>query len=109
MASSGDLIGIVFLALFFGGIYFLIGWAVLSALVSSLETGAFGEITWYGFYPVREGGGVLLLLFGLIKGIPIFLKVLTFFVNYKLTLKSICSICGDEKSHIDLPDKKDPF
>ncbi len=105
-ASTADVIGIVFLGGFFGGILYLIGWAVFTALMSSIETGEFGDRTWYG---ARQGAGYLMILIALIKGTPIFLKTLTFFVNFKLRVGSTCRSCGNEVIYIDLPTKEDPF
>jgi len=105
-ASIADLIGIIFLGGFFGGIFYLIGWGVFAALMSSVETGEFGDRTWYG---VRQGAGYLVILVALIKGAPIFLKILSFFVNFKLKITSNCNSCGNEVIHIDLPTEEDPF
>lgn len=105
-ASIGDLVGIAFLGSFFGGIYIFIGWALSAGLWASIEAGEFGNRTWYG---ARNGTGFLIVLFLLVKGMPVFLRVLSLFVDYKLRVESKCNICGDEKLLIDLPTKADPF
>ncbi len=105
-ASPLDLFGIIFLGGFFGGIFYLIGWGVFSALMSSVGSGEFGERTWYG---ARQGAGYLVILIALVKGAPIFLRILSFFVNFKLKISSTCKQCGSEANHIDLPTVQDPF
>lgn len=105
-ANLGDLVGILFLGGFFGGIFYLIGWAVFAALMSLIDSGEFGNRTWYG---ARQGVGYLVVLIFLIKGVPVFLKILSLFINFKLKLTATCSSCGNESVHLDLPTDKDPF
>lgn len=105
-ASLGDLIGLVFLGGFFGGIYVLIGWAVSAGLWASIESGKIGDRTLFG---VREGTGLVVVLFLLVKGMPIFLHILSFFVDYRLKIEGRCKICGDERLLVDAPSKADPF
>jgi len=105
-ASIGDLIGIIFLGGFFGGIFYLIGWSLFSSLMSSFESGELGERSSFG---VRQGMGNLVFLICLIKGLPIFLKILTFFVDYRLIIKAICKGCNKEHIYVDEPTKADPF
>lgn len=105
-ASVGDIIGIFFLGGFFGGILFLVGWVVFYALWSSIDTGEYGSRAWYG---IRHGVGYLVLLIAIIKIAPTFMKILSFFVNYRLKISSNCQICNDEQVHVDLPTKADPF
>ena len=105
-ASSADLLGILFLGGFFGGIYLLIGWAVSAGLWASIESGEIGSRT---YFDAREGTGLLVALILLVKGMPIFLKILSYFVNYQLRIHGTCRVCGDKRLLVDAPDKSDPF
>ena len=105
-ASFADLVGIIFLGGFFGGVYLLIGWAVSAGIWASIESGEFGNRT---YFRAREGTGLLIALILLVKGIPIFLRVLSYFVNYRLIIQGRCRVCGDQKMLVDAPDKSDPF
>ncbi len=105
-ASFADLLGILFLGGFFGSIYLLIGWAVSAGLWASIESGDIGSRTYFG---AREGTGLLVALILLVKGIPIFLKILSYFVNYRLRIRGECKICGENRLLLDAPDKSDPF
>jgi len=105
-ASFADLLGILFLGGFFGGIYLLIGWAVSAGLWASIESGEIGSRTRFG---AREGTGLLVALFLLVKGMPIYLKILSYFVNYQLRIRGECKVCGDKRLLLDAPDKSDPF
>lgn len=105
-ANKGDLIGIVFLGGFFGGILFLIGWLTIALMISAISSGDFGERTWTGS---RSGMGYILVIFLIYKATPYFFKILSFFVDYKLRVSSTCSVCGDKAEHVNLPSKADPF
>lgn len=105
-ASFIDFIGIVFVGAFFIGVYLLVGWVVSVALWSAIESGEFGNRTWYG---ARQGTGALIALILLMRGMPIFFKILTFFVNYQLKVETRCRACGTKQMLVDLPTKEDPF
>ncbi len=102
-ASIGDMIGILFLGGFFGSILFLIGWAFFSAMAS--------EINDYGkdSFDVRAVAAYLLFIALIIKALPYFFKLLSFFIDFKLTYKTVCNQCNKEIIKLDLPTKNDPF
>jgi hypothetical protein len=104
-ASIIDSIGLTILLGFFLSIASLIAFGLAAALVSDVEDGTFGDRTWFG----RNGGGILLLFFGLYKLLPKVINACSYLVNYKLTVKSICKICCKEHSLIDLPNNDNPF
>ena len=63
-ASFVDSIGLAVLLSFFLTIVALIAYGAASWLVSDIESGRFGDRNIFG---VREGGGAILLLFGIYK------------------------------------------
>jgi len=88
----------------------LIAWGLTAALWSSFLSGEFREYRRvYGIPISRNGSSLVTGLMALVIVIPIFLRVLTFFVDYKLKVETYCRICGSRKIVVDLPDKEDPF
>jgi len=109
-ANPADIFGIVIVGGFFLVILLLIAWGLTAALWSSILSGEFGERRRiYGIFTLRNGSSLVTGLMALVIVIPIFLRVLTFFVDYKLKIETHCRICGNRKIVVDLPDKEDPF
>ncbi|MFG1497873.1 hypothetical protein ABMA57_14675 [Saccharospirillum sp. HFRX-1] len=109
-ANPADVFGIAIVGGFFLVVLLLIAWGLTAALWSSMLSGEFGEHRRvYGIFILRSGSGLITGLMALVIVIPIFLRVLTFFVDYKLIIETHCRLCGSRKIVVDLPDKEDPF
>lgn len=106
-ASIGDLIGILFLGGFFGGILFLIAWAVAALTIQSLASGEFWDDRRIGRGTV--GSTYVIALGFILLAVPKLLKLLSFFVNFKLKFSTTCKRCNHEQVLLDLPTGKDPF
>ena len=109
-ANPADLFGIAIVGGFFLVVFLLIAWGLTAALWSSMLSGEFGERRQvYGIFTLRTGYGIVSGLMAFAIAMPIFLRVLTFFVDYKLIVETHCRLCGNRKIVVDLPDKEDPF
>jgi len=105
-ASIIDSIGLGILLSFFLGIACLIAWAAASTLISSVEDGSINERDFFGHRTVP--GGVFVLMF-LYYFLPKFINASSYFVNYKLTISSVCRACGKEHQLANYPKSEDPF
>lgn len=105
-ASLIDSIGLVILLSFFLAIVSLIAFGAASWLVYDIQSGKIGERDVFG---IREGGGGILLLFGIYKLLPKAINAFSFLVNYKLKITGTCKHCGLEHVIANYPTNNDPF